>query len=180
MCCQRLPLRLAREQEQVDEDAHLRAQDLGDHRRADVVDGAERVAAVASARRRWKSAVMKMIGVCADLRRLRISCAVSRPSSPGMLTSSRITAKSCCEHLLQRLLARGRGDDVLLQLLEHGTQRQQLVGTVVDDQDAGAVDVRASRHVAADTAIASRRWRHRDSHARSTPIMSSVSTGLDR
>src|SRR6185503_4802153 len=39
---------------------------------------------------------MKMIGMCADLVRLRISAAVSRPSSPGMLTSSRMTAKSRC------------------------------------------------------------------------------------
>src|SRR2546422_4693606 len=39
---------------------------------------------------------MKMIGTCADRLRPRISAAVSRPSSPGMLTSSRITAKSCC------------------------------------------------------------------------------------
>ena len=37
---------------------------------------------------------MKMIGVCAERLRLRISAAVSKPSMPGMLTSSRITAKS--------------------------------------------------------------------------------------
>src|SRR4051812_44501341 len=37
---------------------------------------------------------MKMIGVCADLRRERMSSAVSRPSMPGMFTSSRITAHS--------------------------------------------------------------------------------------
>src|SRR5258708_30796862 len=37
---------------------------------------------------------MKMMGVCADLRRERISSAVSSPSIPGMLTSRRITAHS--------------------------------------------------------------------------------------
>src|SRR5215467_6010970 len=38
---------------------------------------------------------MKMIGTCAERARLRISDAVSSPSIPGMLTSRRITAKSC-------------------------------------------------------------------------------------
>ena len=35
-----------------------------------------------------------MIGVCAVWRRLRIIAAVSKPSMPGMFTSSRMTAKS--------------------------------------------------------------------------------------
>src|SRR3954464_14561584 len=37
---------------------------------------------------------MKMMGVCEVFRRERMSSAVSRPSMPGMLTSSRITAHS--------------------------------------------------------------------------------------
>src|SRR6185436_6814743 len=37
---------------------------------------------------------MKMIGVWEDLRRERMSSAVSSPSIPGMFTSSRITAQS--------------------------------------------------------------------------------------
>jgi len=39
-------------------------------------------------------AVRKMIGVAADFLRLRISAAVSKPFIVGMLTSSRMTAKS--------------------------------------------------------------------------------------
>src|SRR5689334_22771507 len=37
---------------------------------------------------------MKMIGVCSERARRRIIAAVSKPSMPGMRTSSRITAKS--------------------------------------------------------------------------------------
>jgi hypothetical protein len=37
---------------------------------------------------------MKMIGVCSELLRCRMSRAVSKPSIPGMLTSSRINANS--------------------------------------------------------------------------------------
>src|SRR5262249_54786192 len=37
---------------------------------------------------------MKIIGVCADFLRPRIRAAVSKPSMPGMFTSSRMTANS--------------------------------------------------------------------------------------
>src|ERR1700704_3084530 len=38
---------------------------------------------------------MKMIGVVSERRRCRMRAAVSKPSIPGMFTSSRMTAKSC-------------------------------------------------------------------------------------
>ena len=49
-----------------------------------------------------------MIGVWADRLRARISGAVSKPSMPGMLTSSRMTAKSFFSTCAQRLLAGAR------------------------------------------------------------------------
>ena len=66
--------------------------DLGHERAEQVVDRPERVpvGGVSSS----VSAVRKMIGVCALRLRCRISAAVSKPSISGMLTSSRITAKS--------------------------------------------------------------------------------------
>src|SRR5215468_9830501 len=66
--------------EELDEHRHLRAQDLRLHRREAYVSS--------------PNAVMKMIGVCSELRRERMSEAVSKPSRPGMLTSRRMTANS--------------------------------------------------------------------------------------
>ena len=105
-----LPAQAPLHQVQVDEDLDLRAQDLRHDRREDVVDRAERVAARPSASRR-RTAVTKMIGVCAERLYWRISAAVSKPSMSGMLTSSRITANSCLQDSLQRLAARARADE---------------------------------------------------------------------
>src|SRR5207248_3020692 len=69
---------------------------------------------------------MKMIGVCAERARLRISAAVSRPSMPGMLTSRRITAKSrsstcfnaCSPESAMKIFMADSGEQALKQVLE--------------------------------------------------------------
>ena len=42
------------------------------------------------------------------------------PLNPGMLTSSKNHGEFALEHLLERLLARCRGEQVLLEFLEDG------------------------------------------------------------
>ena len=79
--------------EQIDEDGDFGAQDLGDDGGEDVIDGAQGVAA----------GLVHLVthggeeddgDVGGELRRSRMSWAVSKPSMPGMLTSRRTTANS--------------------------------------------------------------------------------------
>ena len=99
-----------------------------------------------------------------------MSAAVSNPSMPGMLTSSRTTANSLLQEAAQRLAPRRRRQDVLVQVGQDGREREQLAGVVVDHEDVDAVARLAVR--------LGRVQRH--SHARSTDSICSVSTGLDR
>src|SRR5262245_57513436 len=77
-----------------------------------------------------------MIGTCAERLRRRISTAVSKPSNPGMLTSSGVVA-------LQFLCAgRVAGRAVPLVLLQLGADRavdDVLLLALVDDEDARAL-----------------------------------------
>ena len=130
-------LHLGRLAEELDEHRHLRAQHLGHDGRQDVVD---RAAASSRARRasRRVNAVMKMIGVCAERWRSRISAAVSKPSMPGMLTSSRMTAKSCSRSW--RSASRPERAVTMLDVeRRRGSPRARAASrAVVDDQDASA------------------------------------------
>jgi hypothetical protein len=163
---QRLALGLAREQVQLDEHLDLRAQDLGHDRRADVVDGAERVAAL-------EVHVVVEVGRDEDDRRVRRLPPVSdqlrglESVEAGHVHVEQDHREFLRQDPLQCLLARGCRDDVLPELLEHQPQREELVRAVVDNQDAGAVAGGSDRRRRAI-------GRHRDSHARSTPTMSSV------
>ena len=128
-----LPLQLLGHPEQVDEDLDLRAEHLGHHRGQDVVDRPQRVAASA-----WISslaAVTKMMGTCCRRGRCRIIAAVSKPSMSGMLTSSRITAKSRCQQLPKRFGAGPHADHVLAEIGEQGAHGDQLGSPIVDDED---------------------------------------------
>ena len=127
-----------------------------------------------------------MIGVCADLRRARISAAVSKPSMPGMLTSSRMTANSCSSSQRSASSPERGGDDVLAELLEDRPEDEELVGQVVHDQDVRplAAPRRSPSRLGGDGAM--RRCMFMRivpsamQPARSTASSCSVSTGLDR
>ena len=136
----RLPPDLLGHAVQVDEHPHLGPQDFRHDRGEDVVHGPQRVAlggATSSAK-----AVRKMIGVWADRLPLRISAAVSKPSMPGMLTSSRMTAKSCCSTCRSASAPDRADDEVLAQLLQDRLVDEELFRQVVDDQDVGLIGVR--------------------------------------
>ena len=103
-------------------------------------------------------AVTKMIGIERVRSRALISRAVSKPSSPGIWTSSRIAAKSSCSSALSAsspelavATSQSSGD-------EHGLHRDEVVGAVVDQQDL--------------------RPQTRCSHTRISAISWSMSTGL--
>ena len=115
--------------------------------------------------------------------------AVSKPSMSGMLTSSRMTAKSCSQQLPQRLRAGAGRDEVLAQVLQDRLVDQQLLRQVVHDQDVDLVVVMpsSSRPLGPDRrrsppidGSATNGPRQRCSHARSTASICSVSTGLER
>ena len=79
--------------------------------------------------------VTKMIGVFSKRGCWWIRLAVSKPSMPGMLTSSRTTANSSLHQLLERLDARARAHQVLAEPLEDRLVGQQPRRLVVDQQD---------------------------------------------
>ena len=81
------------------------------------------------------TALIKMIGVVSERGRCRISAAVSKPSIPGMFTSSRMTAKSCLSRQRNASLPERRADQILVQVCQDRLVGEQLVGAVVDDQD---------------------------------------------
>jgi hypothetical protein len=171
---ERATLGLLRQQVQVDEDPDLRAQDIRDDRRCNVVDGAQPVAA------REVGVVVEVRGDEDDRRVRRLAPAADQlrrfeAIEAGHVDVEQDHSEVLRQHLLQRLLAGVRGDDVLPELVEDRRQREQLVGPIVDDENARAVARRHRRRGA---------WRfvfgHRDNHARSTPTISSASTGFDR
>ena len=80
-----------------------------------------------------------MIGTSRVRSRCLISAAVSKPSMPGIWTSSRITAKSCVEQRSRSACSPESASTTLdAERLEHGLQREQVLRPVVDEQDAGA------------------------------------------
>ena len=119
---------------------------------------------------------MKMIGVFAERARPRMRAAVWKPSSCGMLTSSRITANSVAQERAQRFGAGARGDDAVVAVGEDRLEREQLVGAVVDQQH---VDRRRRAHLELGAHGALREGsRYRCSQLRSWATRWSASTGL--
>jgi hypothetical protein len=122
---------------QLDQRLHLAAQDVGHHRREDVVDGAERIAARG----------VHLVGEGGDEDDRRVRRLAARADELGGLQA--VHARHVhveqdhralvVEEPAQRLLARGRGDDVLVELLEDGAEDHPLVEPVVDDEDVGSV-----------------------------------------
>src|SRR2546430_1955042 len=83
---------------------------------------------------------MKMIGVCDERLYWRVNRAVAKAAVAGLVDSSRDHRDSrALQHLAQRLPAGAREDEMLVELLEHRAEHQQLFREVVDDQDAGLV-----------------------------------------
>ena len=60
----------------------------------------------------------------------------SMPSSFGIITSSRIRSGRCSRARRQRLLAVGRGDDLVAWVASRVRRMSTVVRVVVDDQDA--------------------------------------------
>ena len=116
---------------------------------------------------------MKMIGVCADFLRCRISAGRLEAVHVRHVDVEQDDGELLLEHLLQRLLAGAGGDDVLPQLLEDRAEDDMLVRQVVDDQDVGLLRARRG----------ARRLGHQDalltacSQARST---ASICSRVDR
>ena len=90
------------------------------------------------------TAVRKMIGVVRLRSRPRMNFAVSKPSIPGIWTSSRTTAKSSSSSALSASSPDPAAPQVDLQRLEHRRQREQVLRAVVDEQDARRVVYRCS------------------------------------
>ena len=119
---------------QLDEDRDLGPQHPRVERLGQVVDGARGVAAE-GVLRLPSMAVRKMIGM-SRVRSRRLMCAaVSKPSMPGIWTSSRITAKSSASSALSAS-SPGRGaDQRLVERAEDRLEREQVLRPVVDEQD---------------------------------------------
>ena len=87
-----------------------------------------------------------MIAVCSKRGCSRIIAASSKPSSSGMQTSTRTTATSFLQQLLERLARRVGPDQVLAELPQDHLVAQQLRRLVVDQQNVDlVVDVAVRR-----------------------------------
>ena len=106
----RLPRDLTGLLEQLDEHGDLRAQDHRVERLDDVVDGSRLVPAE-DVLGLVDMPVRKMIGIDRFCSWQRIEAAVSKPSIPGIWTSSRMTANCSDSSSRKRLPARSGGDD---------------------------------------------------------------------
>ena len=175
----RLPPRELGEQKELDEDLDLRAQDLGDDRRYHEVDGAQRVALrnarfVAVVRRDEYDRNVRR-ALAAAYQRGRLEAVDSRH-----VDVEENDREFVLEDLLQRVFAGRHVDEVLAEFIEDRAEHDVLVGPVVDDEDIGAFG--HDRAAGALSRLPARRirFRQRPSHAWSTPIISSVSTGFDR
>ena len=82
--------------------------------------------------------------MCLVRSRCLISSAVSKPSSPGIWTSSRMNAKSWWSSSRSASSPERRADEVLAERLEDRLEREQVLRAVVDEQD---VDDRLRAHV---------------------------------
>jgi hypothetical protein len=172
----RLPGDAPLQHRQFDEDPHLGAKDLGHHRRQDVVDRAQRVAA----------AGLDLVRVGGDeddggVRRSLVTPDESgrlQPVDVGHVDVQQDHRELARQYLAQGLGARAHADDVLLQVLQHRLEDHQLLGQVVDDQDVHLVAVtvldrglgRAGRQ----------KGFQRHSHPLKTASRCCGSTGLDR
>jgi hypothetical protein len=104
----------------------------------DVIDGAERI-------RLGHPGLVAVIGRDENDRRVRglLAAANQRRGleaiEPRHVHVEQDQREIVFEHLAQRVVARGRRVEVLLQILEDGAVDEQLVGPIVDDQDVGPI-----------------------------------------
>ena len=141
-----LPRDATLQQLQLDEHPHLGAQHLGHHRRQDVVDRAQRIAARG----------LHLVGVGGDEDDRRVRRALVAADQRGRLEAVDVGhvdveqdhRELARQHLAQRLGARADEDQVLLQLLEHGPEDQQLLLQVVDHQDVDLLRLRRQQRAA--------------------------------
>ena len=137
----RLALRLLGEEIQVDENPDFRPQYLRHDGGGDVIDGAERIA-------------LRHVMIVVEVGGNEDDGYVRRPAPfadqgrgleavhPRHVDVEQDDREVALEHLLQRLLARCGGEQILAEVLEDRPVDQQLVGPIVDDQDIGAVGLR--------------------------------------
>ena len=118
---------------QLHEDPDLGTQDFGDDRRQDVVDRAERIAfrrlRLVGERRYEDDGRMARAAALAD----QLGRLVS--GHPRHVHVEQDDREIPLDQLQQRLLARGDGHDVLIEIIEARAIDQMLFGQVVDDQD---------------------------------------------
>jgi len=153
---------------QLHEHAHLGAQHLGHHRRRDVVDRAQRVAARG----------LHLVGVRGDEDDGRVRGALVAADQRGRLEAVHVRhvdvqqdhGEVAPQDLAQRVRARTREHDVLVQIGQHRLEHQQLLRQVVDDQDVGAVGRLGQRAPQAGRRGDGGRGAQRHSHPRSTDI----------
>ncbi len=118
---------------QVDEDAHLAAQDRGHDRRQDVVDGAELVAALR----------LHLVGISRDEDDRRVRRSPVLADQLGRLDAVDVghvdvehdDREFALEQLAQRLGAGPHEHEVLVEVLEHLLEREAFVGQIVDDEN---------------------------------------------
>jgi hypothetical protein len=157
--------------EQLDEHPHLGAQHLRHHRRGNVVDGTERVAAL--------GLDLVDVGGDEDDRRLgRLAVLADQagglqPVDVGHVDIQQDHRELHLQDVAQRLLPGPGTDDVLVQLVEDGAEDDMLLGQVVHHQDIDSVLFARARQRC-------RTGFHWCSHARRTDSRSCVFTGLDR
>jgi hypothetical protein len=175
----RLPPRELREKVELDEHLDLRAQHLRHDRRKHEVDGSERVSAC-------DAGLIAVVGRDEDDRDVRRALPAANersrfePVDTGHVHVEEDHGEIPLQHLAQRLLTRVDVNEVLSELVEDRLEDDVLVRSIVDDEDvcalAGDRQRTAQRRLAchADALV------QLPSHAWSTPIMSSVSTGFDR
>jgi uncharacterized cupredoxin-like copper-binding protein len=140
-------LRIARHEIELHEYLHLGAQYLGNDRRHDAVDRAERIAFRA----------VHCFGVCRQEDDRRVGALLAAAYVAGGLETvhsrhvdvEQDDGEFALEHALQRFLTRLCGDDVLSQLGERAGERDQVGRPIVHDEDAGllrASEPRYCRH----------------------------------
>ena len=105
-----------------------------------------------------------MIGIVLVRSRCLITSAASKPSMPGIWTSSRITAKSSrCSRMRSASAPDVGGDELVAERLEDRLEREQVLRAVVDEQErrrsqaAAPSQVRRARRAAARSRRPARR-----------------------
>jgi hypothetical protein len=157
-------------QVQVDEHPDFRAQHLGDDRRQDVVDRAERIAADR----------LHLVGVGGDEddRRVRRALVLAdqrrrlEAIDVGHVDVEQDRRELGLQDVPESLRAGASTDEVVRRMLEHRLEDQQLLVEVVDDEDARAAFVGSSALVRVD--------RQRHSQPLRTASRCIGSTGFER